>query len=128
MLKKLTTLMVYVRDMGRAVAFYRDVLGLPLQMESPGWSQLDLGGGLVLGLHAVMSQMPAPAPGWVPTFAVDDVKGAKERLEAAGAAITLDYRDVPGGNGVFIECADPDGNRISLMQTGVTTAGLGIAS
>ena len=36
MLKKLTTLIVYVGDMERSVPFYRDVLGLPLQAESPG--------------------------------------------------------------------------------------------
>jgi catechol 2,3-dioxygenase-like lactoylglutathione lyase family enzyme len=30
---------VFVSDMKRAVSFYRDVLGLPLKFESPGWSK-----------------------------------------------------------------------------------------
>ena len=30
---------VFVSDMKRAVSFYRDVLGLPLKFESPGWTE-----------------------------------------------------------------------------------------
>jgi predicted enzyme related to lactoylglutathione lyase len=117
--------MVYVRDMERAVPFYRDVLGLPLQMQSPGWSQFDLGGGMILGLHVVMGEAKAPQPGWVPSFQVDDVKAAKQRLVDAGATIALDFHDIP--NGVVLECLDPDGNPIDLMQPGISCVSLGAA-
>ena len=30
---------VFVSDMTRSVIFYRDVLGLPLRFESPGWTE-----------------------------------------------------------------------------------------
>lgn len=30
---------VFVSDMKRAVSFYRDVIGLPLRFESPGWTE-----------------------------------------------------------------------------------------
>jgi lactoylglutathione lyase len=30
---------VFVSDMQRSVAFYRDVIGLPLQFQSPGWTE-----------------------------------------------------------------------------------------
>ena len=33
------------RDAARAIAWYRDVLGLQMEMESPGWSQFSLGNG-----------------------------------------------------------------------------------
>jgi predicted enzyme related to lactoylglutathione lyase len=124
MLKQLNMLMVYVHDMPRAVAFYRDVLGLPLEMESPGWSQFDLG-GVTLGLHPVHGQMATPAPGWIPSFNVDDVKAAKERVAGAGAQITQDFHDIPGG--VVLEFTDPDGNPISVTQMGVSCADLGVA-
>jgi catechol 2,3-dioxygenase-like lactoylglutathione lyase family enzyme len=30
---------VFVSDMKQAVAFYRDVMGLPLKFETPGWTE-----------------------------------------------------------------------------------------
>ncbi|PYR88044.1 MAG: hypothetical protein DMF84_29720 [Acidobacteria bacterium] len=42
---------VFVRDMKRAVAFYRDVIGLPLKFESPGWTEFATEGA-TLALHA----------------------------------------------------------------------------
>jgi predicted enzyme related to lactoylglutathione lyase len=123
MLKQLNTLMVYVHDMPRAVAFYRDVLGLPLEIESPGWSQFDLG-GVTLGLHMARGEAAMPAPGWVPGFNVADVKAAKERIVGAGGRIAQDYHDIPGG--VVLEFQDPDGNHIDVTQMGVSCADLGV--
>ena len=42
---------VFVSDMKRAVSFYRDVLGLPLRFESPGWTEFSTEGA-TLALHA----------------------------------------------------------------------------
>ena len=42
--------MLFVSDMKRAVSFYRDVLGLPLRVESPGWTELATAGA-TLALH-----------------------------------------------------------------------------
>jgi len=36
---KLAYVIKFVADMNRAVKFFRDVLGLPLKFESPGWSE-----------------------------------------------------------------------------------------
>ena len=119
------SLMVYVQDMPRSVAFYRDVLGLPLEMQSPGWSQFSLGNGLILGLHAARDQRQ-PAPGWVPGFGVDDIQGTKARLQEAGAAITSDYHDIPGG--VTLGFSDPDGNTIDVAQMAISCGDLGVAS
>ena len=41
---------VFVSDMQRAVSFYRDVLGLPLRFESPGWTEFATEGA-TLALH-----------------------------------------------------------------------------
>lgn len=41
---------VFVSDMKRAVSFYRDVLGLPLRFESPGWTEFATEGS-TLALH-----------------------------------------------------------------------------
>ncbi len=42
---------VFVSDMNRSVAFYRDVLGLPLKFASPGWTEFATSGA-TLALHA----------------------------------------------------------------------------
>ena len=49
--------MVFVSDMSRSVSFYRDVLGLPLKFESPGWTEFATEGA-TLALH--LSKEPAP--------------------------------------------------------------------
>jgi lactoylglutathione lyase len=123
MLKQLSTLMVYVGDMPRAVSFYRDVLGLPLQLESPGWSQFDLGNGAIIGLHV---GKPSTGGGWIPGFEVDDIRAADQRVRAAGASIDHGFHDVPGG--VVLEFKDPDGNPVQVTQMGVTCADLGLVS
>jgi len=42
---------VYVSDMQRSVAFYRDVLGIPLRFESPSWTEFATDGATLV-LHA----------------------------------------------------------------------------
>ena len=39
MFSKVDYVMVNVSDMSHSVAFYRDILGLQLKFESPGWSE-----------------------------------------------------------------------------------------
>ena len=41
---------VFVSDMARSVAFYRDILGLPLRFESPEWTEFETPGS-TLALH-----------------------------------------------------------------------------
>src|ERR1700745_3873211 len=48
----------FVADMARAVAFYRDTLGLPLKFQSPGWSEFATG-ETTLGLHPASEKNPA---------------------------------------------------------------------
>jgi carbon storage regulator len=49
-LPKFTHAIVFVSDMARSVAFYRDVLGLPLRFESPEWTEFETPGS-TLALH-----------------------------------------------------------------------------
>ena len=50
MAAKLNYVIEFVGDMDRAVKFYRDVVGLPLKFQSPGWSEFSTG-ETTLGLH-----------------------------------------------------------------------------
>ena len=35
---------IFVSDMARSVAFYKDVIGMPLKFESPGWTEFNTEG------------------------------------------------------------------------------------
>ncbi len=48
----------FVSDMGKTVKFYRDVLGLQLKFESPGWSEF-VTGETTLALHPASEKNPA---------------------------------------------------------------------
>ncbi len=124
MLKQISTLMVSVQDMNSAVGFYRDVLGLPLQVESQAWSQFDIGNGTILGLHG--GGTGDARSGWLPSFAVDDIRNVREQVLGGGSTIARDFHNTPGG--VTLEFTDPDGNVIGVINQGVTCSDLGVVS
>ena len=77
---------VFVSDMQQATAFYRDVLGLPLKFESPGWTEFTTEGTTTLALHA--TDVPAaerktgedPAGGVRIGFNVTDLDAFHQRM------------------------------------------------
>jgi predicted enzyme related to lactoylglutathione lyase len=101
---ELVEVVVYTEDMARATAFYRDVLGLEPDFESPHWTTFRTG-GYTLALHPG-SEAPDP------TFGVPDAAAERERLIAAGAEVT-EIREPAPGLRVF-DGRDPDGNRFSI--------------
>jgi predicted enzyme related to lactoylglutathione lyase len=101
---ELVEVVVYTEDMARATAFYRDILGLEPDFESPHWTTFRTG-ACTLALHAG-SEAPDP------TFAVPDAAAERERLVAAGVEVT-EIREPVAGLRVF-DARDPDGNRFSI--------------
>ena len=76
------------KDPARAIAFYRDVLGLELQSLAPdnGGGEFELSDGSTFGLWMGDAAMPfQPSNGVL--FAVDDLEAAVSALEARGIAI-----------------------------------------
>jgi len=69
----------HVEDRQRAVAFYRDVVGLPFlgEYDPPGLSFLDLGGGTRLLLEG-------PGPSALLYIGVDDIAARRASMEEAG--------------------------------------------
>jgi len=86
MTPKLTHVIEFVADMTRAVAFYRDVLGLPLKFESPGWSEFSTG-ETTLALHPASDKNPA---GKVEMgFGVADVQAFHQAMTAKGVTFAF---------------------------------------
>ncbi|MBI5773405.1 MAG: VOC family protein [Verrucomicrobia bacterium] len=108
---------VVVSDMERAVKFYRDVLGLP-EVEIPStfpgaglkvrWFKL---GGQYIHLFPMPAADP-PSPKHV-AMHVADVNAARDWFKSRGVE-TKETVPIPGADRFFI--ADPDGNRIEIIQ------------
>lgn len=121
-LQKPEYLVVYVSDMQRSVAFYRDVLGLPLRFTSPGWSEFDTG-SIALALHVTgPAQENGPAyQGRPPAgmahlgFVVDDLPAIYEALKARDVHFSLPPQKQPTGRTLAV-LHDPDGFGLTLQQ------------
>ncbi len=102
--------MLWVSDMGRAIAFYRDAVGLTLRSESPSWSELSLGDA-TLALHVGRGDSPRVTG---LAFEVDDVEAACRAAENGGGRIVAPPRpgDIPGLT--LAHVTDPDGNPIQI--------------
>lgn len=110
---------VVVADTARALAFYRDLLGLAVvarpDLGYPG-AWLAVGGRQ---LHLLEVPNPDPVAGRPPhvgrdrhlAFTVDDLDACAARLERAGRAYT---RSRSGRAALF--CRDPDGNGIEIIE------------
>lgn len=114
MLGKLGLIMVVVKDMGRSVAFYRDVLGLKLEFESPFWSQLSAG-NIEIGLHPESQRVKvAPETGVSIGFHVPDVQQTAAALKAKGVRFLQEPKQEEFG--WLAIAADPDGYAIQIGQ------------
>ncbi len=112
--------MIFVVDLERMEAFYRDVLGLtPIEAtRQDDWVEFETEGGAPFALHAVPAQIAAtiqvPSPP-IPreqgscklTFAADDLDAERARLKGLGVMIL----DRPWGDW---EVVDPEGNVLGV--------------
>jgi predicted enzyme related to lactoylglutathione lyase len=99
----------FVADMDRAVAFYRDAVGLELKFSSPGWSEFETG-ATTLALHPASAENP---PGTTHLgLHADDIMAVHGRLSGAGVRFT---RNPTPEHGIMLaEFADSEGARVSL--------------
>jgi catechol 2,3-dioxygenase-like lactoylglutathione lyase family enzyme len=103
-------IVLFTKDMSGMIAFYRDVLGLPLVKDEPGWKELDAK-GCVIALHNGSSQVGKRPPKI--GFWAGDVGAAREALVARGARLG---KVMSGGGLTRCEGKDPDGNPFSISD------------
>ena len=103
-----------VKDAGRAIAFYRDVLGLQPTTTYPEnrGAEFELSDGTTFGLWNGGDAMPfQPSNGIL--FAVDDLDAATSAIKARGIPIALEHES-PICNMLMIE--DTEGNSVILHK------------
>lgn len=125
-LRSIGYVIVFVRDMERSIAFYRDSLGIPTKSVTPHWTEFALQ-GTTLALHAVEGEYPpAPKPLADPSqkkgvmqeivFNVTDPLRVRDVLVMAGVNVAKPKMVHPAGDHVGVSCLfeDPDGNLLSV--------------
>ena len=123
MFNKVDYIKVNVSDMSRSVAFYRDILGLSLKFQSPGWSEFQTG-ATTLALHLIRArgggEGEAPAEPLAGTcsigFSVEDLDARHRELSARGAQFVLPPTEQVNEGIRLAVCVDPDGLAISFAQ------------
>lgn len=102
---------LHVRDVGREVAFFRDVVGLELQFsdESFHYARFD-GGGVGFAVAGGGEDAPSGPDRLTGIgFVVEDVDAACAEMKAKGARFTMEPSKQPWG-GYMAMFADPEGN------------------
>src|SRR6059058_5697319 len=102
---KLRYVIKFVADMNKAVKFHRDVLGLQLKFESPGWSEF-VTGETTLALHPASAENPA---GTVELgFTVADLDAFYRDMSAKGVQFSMLPKKQDFG-GVLAQFVDSEG-------------------
>lgn len=113
---------LYVKGLGRSVAFYRDVVGLTVVGEIFGGRAAMLTGGRTHHELLLIQVGDAPGPlqgrrlglyhvGWKIGDTLDALRSLKERLERDGVAIE-GASDHTVSQSLYVR--DPDGNEVEL--------------
>jgi lactoylglutathione lyase len=115
---------LFVSDLERSVAFYRDVIGLPFRFASDSYAEFATGGAK-FSLYArshlrelIGMEAPAGAVSWPQgevAFLCDDVDAEHGRLVAAGVRVLAPPTDRAWGERT-LHVADPDGYVVELTK------------
>jgi catechol 2,3-dioxygenase-like lactoylglutathione lyase family enzyme len=103
----------FVADMDKAVAFYRDTLGLTLKFATPFWSEFDTG-PVTLALHPASERNPAG--GVQLGFTTPDLPGVYAGREAVGLDFAAPPVDEHGT--LLARILDCEGAELSLLGAG----------
>jgi glyoxylase I family protein len=109
---RINVVYLYVRDLDRSAAFYRDVLGIPLERERD-WAEATFRDGVRFALHLAAGALELGSGTVRVDFEVADIDEAVEALRAAGVEVGEIEREVWGSACEFV---DPDGYRLHLFQ------------
>jgi catechol 2,3-dioxygenase-like lactoylglutathione lyase family enzyme len=112
-LPRIAAIMLGVRDLPQAVAFYKDKLGLKVLMQEPALALLQCG-SVMLGLSPGHLHMAPHVTGATEVvFGVDNVRATKKALEETGVVFMGEPRAVTPTDWA-VHFKDVDGHLLSL--------------
>jgi lactoylglutathione lyase len=116
LVSRLNVVFLYVTDMEQSLRFYRDLLGIPLDIDphEDGWAETMLPGGVRFALHRTHDGVGELGSGTVRlNFEVEGIDAAAERLRAAGVEVSEVEHESWGSACALV---DPDGYRVGLFE------------
>jgi predicted enzyme related to lactoylglutathione lyase len=116
MIKGLRGATTWSEDLNNLLPFYRDLLGLPVAIQIPGFVVLGERGApaLALGTHSEVRGRNADPARHIVGLGSDDVDADCKRLEAAG--VEFIERPTDYGQLRIATLKDPEGNLVQLLQ------------
>jgi predicted enzyme related to lactoylglutathione lyase len=108
---------LYVSDFDRAIAFYRDGLGLDVTYEEDGFAQFNTEGAiLTVERGGEKSERPKDyhKNGILLQFEVEDLEKTVGTLKSRNVKFTQDITEMEFGHVAMI--VDPDGNQLMLLE------------
>jgi predicted enzyme related to lactoylglutathione lyase len=121
MIKGLRGATIWSEDLNNLLPFYRDVLGLPVGIQTPGFVVLAGPGtpALALGTHSEVRGRNADPARHMVGLLTDDLSADWKRLKDGGVEFIEDPTDY--GNVRIATLKDPEGNLVQLLQLDRTT-------
>ena len=116
-----------VTDIEKAAKFYSSVLGSDGERVSPGRHYFECG-GTILACYDAAADGDVTGDGWrhhpnqYLYFAVPDLEGTCEAVNASGGEVTENIETMPWGERMFY-AKDPSGNPISFVDESTVFTG-----
>ena len=116
MIKGLRGATTWSENIDNLLPFYRDLLGLPVAVQIPGFAVLGKQGGpsLAIGTHSEVHGKNADPARHMVGLETDDIDGEFQRLSRAGVEFVekpTDYNQLR-----IATLKDPEGNLVQLLQ------------
>ena len=116
-IKKVGNVILAVKDLDKSIAFYHDLIGLPIKNQRRTWVDLGTSGAL-LSLHPASLTAEhigsSIENGITIGFLVGDVKSAVDELRQKGVKVYREIVDRDAGKNAVV--LDPDGYLVSLFE------------
>ena len=108
---------IWSEDLNRLLPFYRDVVGLRVGVEAPGFVLFgdQTAPALAIGTHSEVRGRTAEPARHMVGLLTDDIHADTARFKAAGVRFIEEPND-QGGGFWLATFEDPDGNLIQLYQ------------
>jgi predicted enzyme related to lactoylglutathione lyase len=109
---------IWSSNLNNLLPFYRDKLGLAVQMESPGFVLFGAQGepALGLGTHSEVRGKASDPYRIMVGFMTTDIQADAARMQAAGVEFMEEPSLQPGGGLWLATFRDPEGNICQLFQ------------
>jgi len=117
-IKRISNVILAVKDLQVSIDFYHKILGMPIKNQRDNWVDLGQSGGSLLSLHPAEDDEPHSGTsihnGVLVGLIVGDIESAVEELKSKNVKIHREIQKKDAGKNAIL--ADPDDYLISLFE------------